>query len=69
MTPQLDTFIIEVSSVTALSLRDDPTRLYRAKHLPSQNGTYDATEFYSARISSLNMKVVTVAKDENVRFL
>ena len=39
LTPQLDTVIIEVSSVKALSLRGNPWRLYWAKYLPSQNGT------------------------------
>ena len=34
LTPQLDTIIIQVSSVKGLSLRGNPLRLYRAKHLP-----------------------------------
>ena len=46
--------IIEVPSVKALSLRGNPRKLYRAKHLPSQNGTYSSTEFYSGQTSYLN---------------
>ena len=45
-TPQRDTVIIEVSSVKGLSLRGNPLRLYRAKHLPLMNWTYSDTEFY-----------------------
>ena len=37
LTPQLDTVIIEVSSVKGLSLRGNTLRLYRAKHLPLMN--------------------------------
>ena len=51
LTPHLDTVIIEVSSVKALSLRGNPWRLYKAKHLPSQNGTYGDTRFYSGQTS------------------
>ena len=43
LTPQLDTVVIEVSSVKGLSLRDNPLRLYRAKQLPL---TYGDTGFY-----------------------
>jgi len=46
LTPQRDTVIIEVSSVKGLSLRGNPLRLYRAKHLPLMNWTYSDTEFY-----------------------
>ena len=42
--------------------------LYRAKHLPSQNGTYGDTGFYSGQSSYLDMKVLTFAKNENMRF-
>ena len=68
LTPQLDTVIIEESSVKALSLRGNPWRLCRAKHLPSQNGTYGDTGFYSAQTTYLSMKVLTFAKNENIRF-
>ena len=47
LTPQLDTVIIEESSVKALSLRGNPWRLYHAKHLPPRNGTHGDTGFYS----------------------
>ena len=67
LTPQLDTVIIEVFSVKALRLRGNPWRLYRAKHLPSRNGTYGDTGFYSARTRYLKMKVLTFAKDENMQ--
>ena len=30
------------------------------KHLPSQNGTYGDTGFYSAQTAYLSMKVVTI---------
>ena len=46
LTPQLDTVIIEVSSVKGLSLRGNTLRLYRAKHLPLINWTYDDTGLY-----------------------
>ena len=68
LTPQLDTVIIEESSVKVLSLRGNPWRLYRAKHLPSQNGTYGDTGFYSGQSSYLDMKVLTFAKNENMQF-
>ena len=58
LTPQLDTAIMEVSSVKELSLRGNPLRLYRAKHLPLMNWTYGDTEFYSGQTSYLNMKVL-----------
>ena len=38
--------IIEVSSVKGLSLRGNPLRLYRAKHLLLMNWTYRDTGFY-----------------------
>ena len=65
MTPQLDTVIVEVSSVKVLSLRGNPWRPYRAIHLPLQNGTYDDTGFYSDQTSYLSMKV-KFAKDEKI---
>ena len=34
LTPQVNTVVIEVSSVKGLSLGGNPMRLYRAKHLP-----------------------------------
>jgi len=46
LTPQLDTVIIEVSSVKELSLRDNPLRLYRVKHLLLINWTYGHTGLY-----------------------
>jgi len=45
LTPQLDTVINEVSSVKGLSLRGNPLRLYRDKHLPLMNWMGDTT-FY-----------------------
>ena len=68
MTPQLDTVIIEVRSAQGLSLRGYPLGLYRAKHLPLMNWTYSDTGFYSGQTSYLNLKVLTLAKDENVRY-
>ena len=38
--------------------------VYRAKHLPSQNGTYGDTGFYSTQTTYLSMKVLTFAEDE-----
>ena len=38
--PQLNTVVIEVSYIKVLGQRGNPQKLYRAKHLPSQNGTY-----------------------------
>jgi len=52
LTPKLDTVIIEEPSVKGLSLR-----LYRTKHLPSWNGTYGDTGFYSVQTTYLSMKV------------
>ena len=69
LTPQLETVIIEVSTVQALRLRANPQLLHGAIHLPSRNGTYGDTGFYNAQTSYLNMEVVTFAKDENIRFL
>ena len=45
LTPQLDTVIIEVSSVKGLSLRGNTLRLCGAKHLP-MNWPYGDTGFY-----------------------
>ena len=66
MTPHLDTVVIEVSLVNALRLRGNPRRLYRAKHLPSQNWTYGDIGFHSGQTSYLSMKVHTFAKDEKI---
>ena len=55
--PQLDTVVIEISLVKALNLRVNPQRLYRAKHLASQNGAYSDTEFYNGPTSYLNIKL------------
>ena len=38
--PQLNTVVIEVSYIKVLGLRGNPQKLYRARHLPPQNGTY-----------------------------
>jgi len=46
LTPQLDTVIIEVSSVKGLSLRGSTFRLYRAKQLPLMNWPYGNTGLY-----------------------
>ena len=43
LTPQLDTVIIEVSSVKGLSLRGNTLRIYWAKHLPLMNWPYGDT--------------------------
>ena len=57
MTPQLEVVIIEVSTVQALTLRANPQRLHRAKHLQSTNWTYGNTGFYSDQTSYLNSTV------------
>ena len=67
MTPQLDTVVIEVSSVKVLRLRGNPRRIYRAKHLPLQNLTYGDTGFYSGQTSYLSMKVFTFVKNEKIK--
>ena len=65
MTLRLDTVIIEVSSVKALSLRGNPRRQYKVKHLQSKNGTYGGdTGFYSVQTSYLEIKI-----DEKIGFL
>ena len=56
LTPQLGTVIIEESSFKVLSLRCNPWRLYKAKHLPSWNGTYSDTGFYSVQTTYLSMR-------------
>ena len=58
LTPQLETVIIEVSTVQVLRLRATPQRLHRAIHLPSINCTYGCTGFYSGQTRYLNMKVL-----------
>ena len=68
LTPQLDTVIIEVSSVKGLSLRGNALRLCKAKHLPLMNWTYGDTRFYSGKTSYLNVKVLIFAKDDNMQF-
>ena len=55
LTPQLDTVVIEVSS---LRLRGNLRRLYGAKQFPSQNWTYGDTGFYSGQSY--------IAKEENM---
>ena len=55
--------IIEESSVKALSLRSNPQRPYRAKHLSSSNETYSDTGFYSAQTTYLRVKVLTFVKN------
>ena len=65
LTPQLETVIIEISTVQVLRSRANPRRLYGAIHLPSRNWTYSDTGFYSGQTSCLNMKVFTFAKDED----
>ena len=59
MTPQLDTVIIEVSSVKG----GNPLRLYWTKHL---NWTYMVTQDFTLASSYLNMKVLIFAEDENM---
>ena len=49
LTPQLETIIIEVSTVQALRSRANPQLLHGAIHLPSRNGIYGDTGFYSAQ--------------------
>ena len=51
LVPQLNTVVIEVSCVQVLGRRGNPQKLYRAKHLPSQNGTYGDTGVYSIQTS------------------
>ena len=50
-----------------LRLKDNPRRIYRAKHLPLQNLTYGDTGFYSGQTSYLSMKVLTFAKSEKIK--
>ena len=52
--------------IIVLSLRGIPWRLYRAKYLPSWNGTYGDKGFYSAQTSYLSRKVLTLVKNENI---
>ena len=66
--PQLDTVIIEESSVKGQSLRGNTLRLYRAKHLPLMNWPYGDTGLYIGKTSYLNMKVLIFAKDQNMQF-
>ena len=63
LTPQLETAVIEVSTVQVLRPKANPQRLHEAKHLPSINWIYSHTGFYSGQASCLNMKVLTCAKD------
>ena len=58
-TSQLNTVtvIIEEFSVKAVSLKGNPWRLYGAKRLPPQNAT-----------TYLSMKVLRLAKNENIQF-
>ena len=62
----VDTVIIEVSSVKALSLRGNLQRLYRAKSF-----AITKWDLYSGQTiaSYINMKVLTFAKDESMIFL
>ena len=53
LTPQLDTIIIEVSSVKGLSLRSNPLRLYEAKHLLLTNWAYGTQDFTLAKLAIL----------------
>ena len=64
MIPQLDTVIIEVSTVQVLRSRANPLQLHGAIRLPTLNCTYGDTRFYSGQTSYLNIKVLTFAKDE-----
>ena len=48
LTLQLETVLIELSTVQALRLRAHPQQLHRAKYLLSLNWTYSNTGFYSA---------------------
>ena len=68
MTPQLDTAIVEESSVKALTWEVIHGK-YRAKYLPLQKGIYGDTEFYSAQTIYLSMKVLIFAKIEIDFFL
>ena len=63
MTPQLDTDIIQVSSVKELSLRGDPLGLYRTHGEIGPTVTHGDAEFYIGETSYLNMKVLIFAKD------
>ena len=64
MTPQLDTVIIEVSSLRGLSQRGTGQNII----LSLMNWTY-MTGFYSGQSSYLNVKVLLIfAKDENMHF-
>ena len=54
MTPQLDTGVIEVSK-SAKAERKSVENIYRAKHFPSQNGTYGDRRFYSDETNHLSI--------------
>ena len=58
LTPQLDTVVIEISLVKALRLRGNLRRSYMTRCLPSWNGTYGDTGFYSGQTSYLALKVL-----------
>ena len=66
MTPQLETVMIEVSTVQVLRSIAYPRLLHKVVHLPSMNWTYGDTGFYSGKTSYLNMKILTFAKDEKL---
>ena len=63
MTPQLDTAIVEESSVKALSLGGNPWKI-QGQIFAITKGIYGDTEFYSAQTIYLSMKVLIFAKIE-----
>lgn len=64
--PQLETVIIEVSTVQTLRLRANLRRLHRVKQLRSAYLTYGDTGFNSCQTSYLSIKVLTFAIDEDM---
>ena len=64
LTPQLETVIIEVSTVQVLRWKTNPLWLHRAIHLPSRYWTYGDTGFYGGQTSHPNIKALTFPKNE-----
>ena len=62
LTIQLETVIIEVSTVQVLRLKTNPRRVHKANYLLPKNGTYGHTGFTNDQASYLNMKVLIFAR-------
>ena len=63
-TRQLETVIIEVSTVQVLRLRTNPWRVHEVKYLLSTKVTYSHTGFHNDLAGYLNMKVLVFAEAE-----